>query len=225
MARVRAASKGTNQEPSNLRVRTLPRPIRSPDPRPIRPTNRLLRLWHWPAIPHVRNQVADFERFYQEGNLFLFEKAAGLGFREAGKGKQEVSRKLRPAFDNPAAGFLDATRSSRHFAVHNQGVKLLPVQNGFHLVDAGHRGDLSPRPGEDVALEFEHALFVFHQQNPAIQRTQSSRRRFRGNLRAQHTSRGVQLNLNDGTAALGIASGNLSAMLLHDAITDAKPQA
>src|SRR5215470_2514030 len=48
-------------------------------------------------FPHVRNQVADFERLDQERNLVRFEKAAALGLRQAGEGEQEMSRKLRPA--------------------------------------------------------------------------------------------------------------------------------
>src|SRR5215467_3055543 len=46
---------------------------------------------HGQQFPHVRNQVADFEGFDQERNLVRFEKAAGLGLRQAGEGEQEMS--------------------------------------------------------------------------------------------------------------------------------------
>src|SRR5262249_31775257 len=55
-------------------------------------------------FPHVRNQVADFERFDQERNLVRFQETAGLGLRHAGKREKKKARQLRAAPGNPPGG-------------------------------------------------------------------------------------------------------------------------
>src|SRR5580765_7245140 len=123
-----------------------------------------LSLWQQPA--GLGDQLCDFEGFYQEGYVVLLQ-AWALVTRTAGKCEQDVAFHGRTVFFNPLVGLFSVPLAG-HFAVHDDGVKMLREQASLHVL-AGSCGDnRSARAREDVAFKLENSLFLFHQQDAAV---------------------------------------------------------
>src|SRR5450631_3325361 len=173
----------------------------------------------------ISDQVANLERLHQKWNVILFQKIAVFRPRQAGEGKQNVSRKPGRILQYPVAGFGDACRA-RHFAVDHHRIERLTRYRGFHLLGASDRSDFGPGSSQHIALKLQYRFFVFDQKNPSVERG-AMLRGLDHRLRNNNTARGWQLDLDHRAdiAAVFIAGGNFSAMFFDDAVTNAEPEA
>src|SRR5262244_2623585 len=168
-------------------------------------------------------QVGNLERFHQAEDFGGVHEAAYAGVGNVGEHQHRFGNQAGALLLDPAVNVF-ARPLARDLAVKKNRVKLIFLQAFNRGRPGGRGGHAQAGGGEYFAFKIEHGLFVVHQEHASLERWTAAghnsfafgHRLFAYGRRKDHP--------DHGPAGRMIVGGNLAAMLLDDAVADAKPQ-
>src|SRR4051794_17297926 len=152
----------------------------------------------------------------------MVQERAGLRLGHGGESEQNVLFHPRTILTEPT---MDLRRIpvARHFAVDNDGIEALILQERAHFLGIHHRYHSGPGAAKNVAFKLQYCFFIFHQEDAAFH-GKFAPRHSRLAIQGRCLSGSGQANFDYCPAWFSVARGDVPTMLFDDAVTNAEPQ-